>query len=163
MKQLKILITIVLPFLSILGINAQQTMSTTGGEATGTGGSSSYTVGQVVYTTNTGSNGSVAQGVQQPYEISATVGIEVTEINLELVTFPNPTTDALTLHVGTWSTIDNQTLSYQLFDMQGKLLDSKPLVNSNTIIGVQNLPANTYLLHVLDNKTLIKTFTIVKN
>ena len=30
----------------------------------------SYTVGQVVYYTYTGSNGSVAEGVQQPYEIS---------------------------------------------------------------------------------------------
>jgi hypothetical protein len=39
-----------------------------GGEATGSGGSVSYSVGQVVYTTNTGINGSVAQGVQQPYE-----------------------------------------------------------------------------------------------
>ncbi|MFT6196114.1 MAG: hypothetical protein ACJAXY_000429, partial [Nonlabens sp.] len=42
---------------------SQQTIPTSGGDATGSGGSSSYTVGQLVYTTNTGS-GTVIQGVQ---------------------------------------------------------------------------------------------------
>jgi hypothetical protein len=48
---------------------SQQTIPTSGGEVTGCGGSSSYSVGQVVYATHTGSNGSISQGVQQSYEI----------------------------------------------------------------------------------------------
>jgi hypothetical protein len=143
-----------------VGLYAQQTVPATGGDATGAGGSSSYTVGQVVYTTNTGSTGSVAQGVQQPYEIYTSVGILVTEINLELVAYPNPTNNELTLNIGNYN---NEKLSYQLYDMQGKLLDSKQVVNISTTIVMQDLPVSTYLLNILDNKSLIKTFNIIKN
>jgi hypothetical protein len=143
-----------------VGLYAQQTVPATGGDATGAGGTSSYTVGQVVYTTNTGSAGSVAQGVQQPYEIYTSVGIEVTEINLELVAYPNPTNNELTLNIGNYN---NEKLSYQLYDMQGKLLDSKQVVNISTTIVMQDLPVSTYLLNILDNKSLIKTFNIIKN
>ncbi|MFT6166260.1 MAG: hypothetical protein ACJASF_000946 [Vicingaceae bacterium] len=38
----------------------QESTIAAGGDATGAGGSSSYTAGQVVYTTATGTNGSVA-------------------------------------------------------------------------------------------------------
>jgi hypothetical protein len=143
-----------------VGLHAQQTVPATGGDATGTGGSSSYTLGQVVYTTNIGTNGSVAQGVQQPYEISTSVGNEVTEINLELVAYPNPTNNALTLNIGNYN---NEKLTYQLYDIQGKLLVSKQVVNSSTTIGMKELPVSTYLLNVLDHNALIKTFRIVKN
>ena len=156
MRSLIIIITL---FFSV-GLHAQESPTASGGDAIGTGGSSSYTVGQIIYTTDTGSNGSVAQGVQQPYEISTSVGIEVTEINLELVAYPNPTNNALTLYIGNYN---NEKLTYQLYDMQGKLLDSKQVVNSSTNIGMKNLPKSTYLLSVLDNNALIKTFRIIKN
>ena len=38
---------------------AQETVPSAGGNATGTGGTSSYTVGQLVYTTNASTSGSV--------------------------------------------------------------------------------------------------------
>ena len=141
-------------------VYSQETATTAGGEATGAGGSSSYTVGQVVYTTNTANNGSLAQGVQQAYEISTSVGIEVTEINLELVAYPNPTNSLLTLNIGNYN---NEKLIYQLYDIQGMLLDSKQVVNSSTTINAQKLSVGTYLLNVLDNNTLIKTFRIIRN
>jgi len=153
-------LTTIIALICSVGLHAQETVPATGNDATGTGGSSSYTVGQVVCATNTGSNGSVAQGVQQPYEISTSVGIEVTEINLELVAYPNPTNNSLTLNIGNYN---NEKLTYQLYDMQGKLLDSKQAVNSCTTIGMKDLPTSTYLLNVLDNNSLIKTFRIVKN
>jgi hypothetical protein len=153
-------ITTIIALIFSVGVQAQESVPAAGGEAMGSGGSSSYTVGQVVYTTNTGNNGSVAQGVQQPFEISTTIGIEVTEINLELVAYPNPTNNALTLNIGNYN---NEKLTYQLYDMQGKLLDSKQLDNNSTTIGTQDLPASTYLLNVLDNNSLIKTFRIIKN
>jgi len=79
--------------------SAQKNTVASGGNASGSGGSASYAVGQVVYTTNTGINGSVAQGVQQPYEISTTVGINETTIHLGMSVYPNPTTDYLQLKV----------------------------------------------------------------
>ena len=99
---------------------AQESTNATGGDASGSGGTVAYSVGQVVYTTNTDASGTVNQGVQQPYEIF-TVGIKETELNISLSVFPNPTADNLTLQI---SDYNNEKLSYQLFDMQGKLLNN---------------------------------------
>jgi gliding motility-associated-like protein len=54
--------------LLLAGFTSQAQVATvsSGGEATGAGGSLSYSVGQVVYTTNSGSTFTSAQGVQQP-------------------------------------------------------------------------------------------------
>ena len=160
MKPTKTITSIVLLFLALGALNAQETVPATGGDAVGSGGSSSYTVGQVVYTTNTGTNGSLAQGVQQPYEISTSIGIAVTDINLELAAYPNPTNNALTLNI---SNYNNEKLTYQLYDIQGKLLARKQVNSSSTSIDFRNLPVNIYLLNIQDNNSVIKTFRIVKN
>ena len=79
-------------FLLVCGLTtlqAQQAVVASGGTATGSG-TVSYSIGQVVYTTNSNS-GSVAQGVQQPYEISVLTGVkDAKDITLEFVVYPNP-------------------------------------------------------------------------
>ncbi len=59
-KQLQ-LSAVLLLGLGLTGLHAQESVNATGGNASGSGGSASYSVGQVVYTTNTGTNGSVTQ------------------------------------------------------------------------------------------------------
>ena len=95
--QLKLITAFVLWLALITGLNAQETIPASGGEASGSGGSVSYTIGQLVYSTITGTNdNSIAQGVQQPYEISIVSGIaEADEINLKILAYPNPVTDFL--------------------------------------------------------------------
>ena len=142
-------------------VYSQQSLTTAGGEATGIG-TASYSIGQVAYSNNTGSNGSVSQGVQQVYTIVDVVDLVggLATINLELAAYPNPTNNALTLNIGNYN---NQNLTYRLCDMQGKLLDSKKVNNRSTEIGMQDLPASTYLLNIVDQESLIKTFRIIKN
>jgi len=72
-KRLK-LCALLLFGLGLTGLQAQESVNAAGGNASGSGGTVSYTVGQVVYTTKTGTNGSVAEGVQQAYEISDPTG-----------------------------------------------------------------------------------------
>jgi len=62
--------------------------------------------------------------VQQSNVIS-TVGIKETALNISLTAFPNPTTENLTLQI---SDYNNEKLSYQLFDMQGKQLSNGQIV-----------------------------------
>ncbi|MBP7102278.1 MAG: hypothetical protein KBA86_03430 [Bacteroidales bacterium] len=97
MTQKKIkLIAVLLLGLGLTGLQAQENINATGGNASGSGGTVSYSVGQVMYNTHIGTNGSVAEGVQQPYEISVVIGIEeAKDINLLLSAFPNPTDDIL--------------------------------------------------------------------
>ena len=145
-----------------LGLSAQcqQTATATGGNASGIGGTISYSVGQIVYTTYTGSNGSVAQGVQQPYEISIVQGIEENSIQLELTAYPNPTTNYLTLNVGNFQL---STLSFQLYDISGKLIESRKIISSSETIAMENLPTATYFLKVNNNNNEVKIFKIIKN
>ncbi len=142
------------------GLQAQQTIPATGGNASGSGGSASYTVGQITYTTNTGTNGSVAQGVQQPYEISVVNGIaEAKDIVLQCSVYPNPVTDIIKLNIGNLST---SNMNYQLFDNNGKLLESKKIANTETSINMHNLATATYFIRINDKDNAIKTFKIIK-
>lgn len=139
---------------------AQESTNASGGDATGTGGTASYSVGQVVYTTNTGSTGSVAQGVQHAYEIF-TVGIKETELNISLTAFPNPTTENLTLQI---SDYNNEKLSYQLFDMQGKQLSNGQITAQQTQINMNSLPTATYFVNVVNQENKkVQSFKIIKN
>jgi hypothetical protein len=69
---------------------SQESIVVAGGSGTGTGGSASYSVGQIAYTSLPGSGGSVSQGIQQPYEIATLGNDEFTEISLLMTAYPNP-------------------------------------------------------------------------
>ncbi len=141
--------------------NAQQTISTTGGAASGTGGTVSYTVGQVVFTTQTGISETITQGVQQPYEILVVTGIdEAAGIKLEFSVYPNPTSDFLLLKAENYN-IEN--LNYQLYDINGSIIQNGEIVNQETIIETGILPPAAYYLRITDNGKEIKIFKIVKN
>ena len=150
--------------LGLTGIQAQEiheTIPATGGNAFGSGGTVSYSVGQIVYTNNTETNGSVSQGVQQPYEISIVTELEETQgINLSVTVFPNPTTDYLTLSTGNF---DNKNLSFHLYDINGKMIQESKINVSETKISMTDLPPATYFLKVTVNQKEVKTFKIVKN
>ena len=159
-KKLKLTALFFLLGVGLTGLQAQETVTTAGGNSSGSGGTISYTIGQVAYSTNTGTSGSVAEGVQQPYEISVETGIEQTAINLAVSAYPNPTTDFLTLKV---DNSDFSGLSFYLYDINGKLLQSKKLEGSETRIEMSNLIAATYFVKVTKSNHAIKTFKIIKN
>ncbi|MBN2164781.1 MAG: T9SS type A sorting domain-containing protein [Marinilabiliaceae bacterium] len=159
-KKLK-LSAVLLLGLGLTGVQAQESLNATGSNASGSGGSASYSVGQVVYTTNIGKSGSIAQGVQQPYEISVVTGIkEAKGINLTVTAYPNPTTDYLTLRIDEFE-ISN--VSYQLYDMNGKLLQNEKITGSQTSIVMSNLVPATYFVKVIQGNKEVKTFKIIKN
>ncbi|MDP3462260.1 MAG: T9SS type A sorting domain-containing protein [Bacteroidales bacterium] len=162
-----ILSAILLLGLGLTGLlQAQESVNTTGGNASGSGGSASYSIGQVVYTTNAGTNGSATHGVQQPYEISVITAIEEAKnINLSVSAYPNPTTDYLTLEVNDF---ELSNIHFQLYDMIGKLLQSEKITGNQTSIVVGNLVPATYILKVIvitqgiASQQEIKTFRVIK-
>ena len=142
-----------------VSIQAQQTIPASGGEATGSGGGSSYSVGQLVYTTNTDTGGTVSQGVQQSFELFTLSNPELTTINLTAVTYPNPTSDYIVLKI-TDSALDN--LSYKLIDVNGKAIANGRITNADTQIAMQNLAIGMYILKVNQNNQELKTFKVIK-
>ena len=159
MKHKKVKLSVLLLGLGLTA-QAQQAITTTGGNASGNGGSVSYSVGQIVYKTNSGSIGSVAQGVQQPYEISIVQGIEENYINLELTAGPNPTVNFLTLNSGK---AELSSLHFQLYDISGKVIESRKIISNSETIAMENLPTATYFLKVINNNNEVKIFKVIKN
>lgn len=143
-----------------MAIQAQNTTPASGGNATGIGGSISYTIGQVIYNIYSETTGSVAQGVQQPYEISVITGLEESfVIILNCSTYPNPTTDNVTLKVENYKT---ENLTYQLYDINGILLENKKIESIETNISMGKLIPSIYFLKVAVNNKDAKTFKIIK-
>jgi len=139
---------------------AQVSTNSSGGNASGSGGNVSYSIGQVAYTTNTGSSGSVMQGVQQAYEIF-TISVSEKYPDISLTAFPNPTADILTLQTGNYN---KEKLCWQIYDLQGKLLNNGQITAQQTQISMSSLPAATYFVHIMnqENKN-VQTFKIIKN
>lgn len=159
MKHKKIKLSVLLLSIGITA-QAQQVITTTGGDASGSGGTVAYSTGQIVYTTNTDASGTINQGVQHPYEI-ITLGIKETELNISLLVFPNPTEDNITLKIRDYN---NEKLSYQLFDMQGKLLNNGSVSAQQTQINTASLSPATYFIYVVNQENInVQSFKIIKN
>lgn len=156
-KKTKLCVILLLG-LGVTTAKAQLAVITSGGNAASSSGSVSYSVGQLVFNTTSGSSGSVSQGVQQPYEISIVLELEeAIGINLNLYAYPNPTIDFITLKV------DYDEMSYEIFDINGRLLANKKVQGNETNIQVGNFTAATYFLKVFQNNKQVKTFKIIKN
>ncbi|MFV8331739.1 T9SS type A sorting domain-containing protein [Flavobacterium sp. XS1P32] len=139
---------------------AQNATVASGGNATGSGGSSSFTVGQVFYTNAVGSNGSINQGAQQPVEIFALGTTDFPEISLTMSVYPNPTTALVILSIANYN---SENINYQLFDLNGRVIQSNKILQKETQISLQNLSKAIYFLTVSDNNKSLKTFKIIKN
>jgi hypothetical protein len=159
-QERKILIILFLCGFWTITARAQETNPATGGTATGSGGSVSYTVGQITCNTLSGANGSVIQGVQQPYEISVITGIDDAKgIDLVSSAYPNPATDFITLKIENY---DNTDLSYQLIDIYGNLLENKKIEGNETTIPMNTHNPSVYFLKITDKNKVVKTFKIIK-
>jgi len=143
-----------------------ESLANAGGGGVTTAGEVSYTLGQLSKATLYDINESedtlyvVQQGIQQPYEIAEILGMEETTISLSVVAYPNPTYEVLTLKIENYK---NEELTYQLHDLQGKLLDRNLVRGSSTTINMADLTPNMYLLSISSDQSLIKTFRIIKN
>ncbi|MFB6341395.1 T9SS type A sorting domain-containing protein [Saccharicrinis sp. FJH62] len=162
MLKLKLSLTILF-FLCmyVKPIQAQENVNTAGGMATGSGGSASYSIGQLTCHTHAGTNGSMAEGVQQPYKIMVVTELkEAQSINLTISAYPIPAINHLTLDVKDFKL---SNMHFQLYDISGKLLLNEKITNTQTSIDVSKLVPAIYLVKVFQGQQEVKTFKITKN
>jgi type IX secretion system substrate protein len=142
---------------------AQKSVVTTGGEASGSGGNASYTIGQISYKNFQGDVLSDSQGVQHGYEImevSDQKTLPDSNSNLKFTVYPNPSADLVNVQV---DNLVNEGLSYQLFTLAGRLLEAEKLTGTTTAVMMKNYAHGTYLIHIVCNDKTIRTFKILKN
>jgi hypothetical protein len=149
--------------LTLVGLQAQESTITSGGEASGDGGTVSYTLGQVAFSTHTGTTGSVTEGVQQPYEISVVIGVDNIGIDLKISAYPNPVTDHLILTIADDTYVGNIRWIASLYDLKGSILKKQIIVSDETTIDMADLQPATYFLKVISENEEVKTFKIIKN
>jgi hypothetical protein len=162
MKHLKTITSALFLLLGIGGLHAQETVSATGGESTGAGGSVSYTIGQVFYITNFDPSGSITEGVQQPFEISIETGVDLPGINMNISAYPNPIMNYLHLEVDASASHSFQTMHYQLIDTNGRLIASDRIIGNVTTIDTSELSPATYFVKILGDSEELKTFKVIK-
>jgi len=87
-------------------------------------------------------------------------GADKYRISLELSVYPNPVNEYLMMKVVNYQ---SSNLTYQLFDLNGGLLENKAIVRAETIIQMDMLTPSIYFLKVIHNKEEVKMLKIVKN
>lgn len=164
-NKIKLGVLLILGF-GFTGVKAQEVVTTSGSKAVGRGGFADYTVGQVVYTTNFGGTHSVAQGVQQAYEIIIeTDPKDALDMTLSCAAYPNPVVEFLTLHIENY--IDEE-IEYFLYDAVGKLLTTGKVEKKKTLISMIEYVSSTYTLKVVQKRNgstprKTKVFKIIQN
>lgn len=146
--------------LGLTQLLAQSCIITCGGNTSSSGGSISYSVGQISYQTFTKINGSIAYGIQYPYEILVIDGTEdAKEITLTASVYPNPATNYLKLE---FKKNDFLNLSYQIYDSKCMLLQNDEISGNQTSIDLINFVPGTYYIKILQGGKIVKTCKVIK-
>ena len=103
---------------------------------------------------------SIAEGVQQPYEIQTLSVNEKLTDSHSIVIYPNPVKDFLVLQA---KMPLGENLTYELYTMQGQQIRKGNSREAKTQIDLANFPSGMYVM-VVKNQTgqEIKTFKIIK-
>ncbi len=155
-RKLKILIL----FVSLYGsltIKAQEQISTAGSNIQAGSAEVSYTIGQIF--TSIDSNGTISEGVQQPYEISVVSKIKNPKTEISVETFPNPTSDKLNLKV---NVAIYENLVYSLYDIKGVKIQAGNIIQKETIVDMSKLKKGTYLITIQLSYKETETYKIIK-
>lgn len=159
MRNIRQLILICLTGFAIQLTSAQSGIVPSGGDGSGTKGSVSYSVGQQAYRNFSSVSGSVAEGVQHPYEISIISATEDALFTCGISVFPNPSTDVLILN---FTDLPDGQISYSLYDLTGKICRNENVVEAATSIDMRELAASVYFLAIYMNERVAMTFKINK-
>ncbi len=155
------IVFILLYILSIHFLDAQTSTNTTGATVTGANGSSSYSVGQVVYTTNSSAAYTITQGVQQPYEIFEVSSIDELNNNLIVIVYPNPTYEGITIK---FIEPIKEILQYYITDNSGKLITSGIINDEITQISIDKKAVSNLRLEIINKETTkhLKSYNLIK-
>lgn len=160
----KLLTTTILFAFIGLSVNAQsvepEVLASSGAHFTGTNASLSWTIGEVMIETVSGTNNILTQGFHQP-GVQATIIEEVLPGHIKINIFPNPATESITVN------LENNILklNVELYDMMGKLLISKEIepLQSSFVVNVKDLANAGYLLRIhSEDKKYNATYKIQK-
>jgi hypothetical protein len=142
-------------------LRAQQVISSAGASAVGVGVQLSWTVGEPVIETFTGSSAILTQGFHQT-KLTVTPIEFIPVPDLDLTVYPNPVSSLLRLQAIGKKKVPQ--LTYSLFNMEGKVILKKLFTDSPEEINMEMYSSGTYVLKIFngENQTL-RTFKVIKD
>ena len=152
-----ILITLSAFFLGTIQLHSQSSSVASGGEAKGNGGLVSYSIGQIATSFSKGQNGSVSEGVQNPYEIY--IINQTDDLLSGFSIYPNPASDYLILR---FDGIRSGATSFVLRNIEGHVLQHTDISDQETYIDMSAFPPSTLFLSISYKDKILKTFKIIK-
>jgi len=156
---MKLLLSLLLSFGLFAGFppltHAQNQILSSGGDISGTGGSQSFSLGQLGYNSLEGGGFSLIEGVQQPKEISVLVSVWFEEMGIEI--YPNPSRTYLKL---IYPNIDQERV-ISLFSLKGEKLKSLTINKEENLIDVRDLNPGLYFLLIQNKSELLHAHQII--
>jgi hypothetical protein len=152
----KATLTAVIFIINSIAVLAQTAVVTAGGNQTGSGGSVSYSIGQICDQSLVG-NGTLTEGVQQPFEIVVTDETEIPG-SFSATAYPNPASNEVILMV---ENTEGTEILISVFDLQGKLVQQKSISGTQTSISLSELTPLPYFVEIR-KEDHTKTFKIIK-
>jgi len=140
-------------------LQAQEVVTTSGGYGSSSSAKVTWTIGEPVTETVTGTNSILTQGFNQG-DLIITIIKDPELSGLNIKAYPNPASDHLKISVGN-SELDY--LDYILFDIRGQVIKKNKLKGVQSEIPMGNLAPSTYFLKIYKNNTEIAIFKIIKN
>lgn len=152
-----ILLAICIGAISYQHAFAQQSLNAAGGNASGSGGTVSYSIGQIDYAFKGNTTFTLAEGVQQPYEISVTALDEAGTEQLPAV-YPNPVENRLFI-----TCPENSGMTgYSLQDATGRTLHTKTGCGNFFDVDMQHYPSGNYFISIATSTTKTNHYLIIK-
>lgn len=143
---------------SATGIFAQEAISSAGKQTKNSSAQLSWTIGEPIVETVSNSSNELTQGLHQTYLEVTAIG-EVQQSDYSIAAFPNPATEYVEITVERDSP---QSLSFQLFDSNGRLLLEETIKNNRAVVNTAELVPAVYFITIKENQNSIQTFQILK-
>lgn len=141
-------------------LQAQSSVNSAGSSASGSGGSVSYSVGQVFIQTITSPAGSISEGVQHPFEFQATAIENIQDLQQAFIMYPNPVKQRVYLKRRTGI---GSPASYRLLNLNGKVLETGVITPDILSVDMQSYAASVYFLEITQQNKKTQTFKIIKH
>lgn len=141
-----------------VALQAQEVVTSSGGYGTTAGARVTWTIGEPVTETLSGTNSILTQGFNQG-DIIITMIRNPEKPGLTFKVYPNPASDHIRISAAGSET---GNLKYMIIDMSGKVLIEKNLSGAESDISVGHLAPSNYFLKVYQNNREIGVFKIIK-
>ena len=139
--------------------NSPEVISTTGNYFENENASLSFTIGEPIIETLSGSDLIITQGFQQSkYEITPVIDILGDDIFVKV--YPNPTSQFIIIDIG-----QNNAEKYSLdiINIKGERLFNTRIGNEKTILNLDKYSLSELILRIFNDKNkMIKSFKIIK-